>query len=157
MEHNNIGVDLERHTVKTLCVMMSIVGYGITNISEGDTDPDFHGDEHGGFSTIISMTQEQLVGIGSDKLPSLPWDPGVHLVSRLCHLMMDQVEPESHILHSGLVLRGLAGACSMERDNFSFLILMIEYEDGWADITSIEVLLPMQLLTTGPVSTGIPA
>jgi hypothetical protein len=113
-------------------VMVSILGHGIADISEGNTDPDSHGDEHGGLPTVISMTQEQLVGIGSDKLPSFPWDPGVHLVSRLFHLMMAQVAPESHILHSGLVLRGLAGACPMERDNFSLLILMIEYGDGWA-------------------------
>jgi hypothetical protein len=127
-------------------VMMSILGHGITDISEGDTDPDSHGDEHGGISTVSTMTQEQLVGIGSDKLPSLPWDPGVHLVSRLFHLMMAQVTPESHIFHSRLVLSWLAGACPMERDNFSLLILMIKYGDGWEDITSIEVLLPMQLL-----------
>jgi hypothetical protein len=144
--HNNIGVDHQRQTVETLCMMMSILGHGIADISEGDTDPDSHGDEHGGLSTVSTMTQEQLVGIGSDELPSFPWDPGVHLVSRLFHLMMAQVAPESHILHSGLVLRGLAGACPMERDSFSFLILMIEYGDGWADITSTEVLLPMQLL-----------
>jgi hypothetical protein len=60
--------------------------------------------------------------------------------------MMAQVVPESHILHSGLVLRGLAGACPMERDSFSFLILMIEYGDGWADTTSTKVLLPVQPL-----------
>jgi hypothetical protein len=60
--------------------------------------------------------------------------------------MMAQVAPESNILHSWMVLRGLAGACPMERDNFSLLILMIEYGDGWADVASIEVLLQMQLL-----------
>jgi hypothetical protein len=54
--------------------------------------------------------------------------------------------PKSHILHSGLVLSGLAGDFPMERDNFSLLILMIEYGYGWADINSIEVLLLMQLL-----------
>jgi hypothetical protein len=58
---------------------------------------------------VISMTQEQLAGIGSDKLPSFPWDPGVHFVSRLFHFMMTQVAPESHILHLGLVLSGPAG------------------------------------------------
>jgi hypothetical protein len=57
--------------------------------------------------------------------------------------MMAQVALESNILHSWMVLRGLAGACPMERDSFSLLILMIEYGDGWEDITSTEVLLPM--------------
>jgi hypothetical protein len=93
-------------------MMVRILGHGIKNISEGDTDPDPQGDEHGGISTVISMTHEQLVGIGSDKLPSFPWDPRVHLVSRLFHLMMTQAALESHILHSGLVLSGLAGGLS---------------------------------------------
>ena len=35
-------------------------------------------DEHKGLLTVISLTQEQLYEIGSDKLPSLPWDPGAH-------------------------------------------------------------------------------
>jgi hypothetical protein len=33
-------------------------------------------DEHRGLLTVISFTQEQLEEIGSDKLPSLPWDSG---------------------------------------------------------------------------------
>jgi hypothetical protein len=88
MAHNNIGVDHQRQTIETLCMMMSILGLGIADISESDADPDSHGDEHGGISTVSTMTQKQLVGIGSDELPSLPWDLGVHLVSRLFHLMM---------------------------------------------------------------------
>jgi hypothetical protein len=73
--YNRIGVDHHRQTVETLCVMVSIIGQGIADISEGDTDTDSHEDEHGGLPTVISMTQEQLAGIGSDKLPSFPWDP----------------------------------------------------------------------------------
>ena len=34
-------------------------------------------DEHIGLLTMISLTQEQLEEIGSDKLPSFPWDPEV--------------------------------------------------------------------------------
>jgi hypothetical protein len=117
MVDNNIGVDHQRQTVETLCVMMSILGHGITYISDGDIDPNSHGDEHGGLSTVSTMTQKQLVGIGSDKLPSFPWDLGA------CPRERD-----------------------MERDNFSLLIIMIEYGDGWAYITSIEVLLLTQLL-----------
>jgi hypothetical protein len=139
-------VDHHRQTIETLCVMVSILGHGIEHISEGDTDTDSHGDEHGGLPTVISMTQEKLVGIASDKLPSFPWDLGVHFVSRLFHLIMTQVAPKSYILHFRLVLSGLAGACPMERDSFSLLILVIEYGDGWVDTTSTEVLLPMQLL-----------
>jgi hypothetical protein len=60
--------------------------------------------------------------------------------------MMAQVAPKSHTLHSGLVLRGFAGACPMERDRSSLLILMIEYGYGWADVTSTEILLQVQLL-----------
>jgi hypothetical protein len=95
---------------------------------------------------VINMTQEQLVGIGSDQLPSLPWDPGIHFVSRLFHFMMTQVAPESHILHFGLVLSGLARTCLMERDSFSLLIIMIEHGDGWAGTTSTEILLRIQFL-----------
>jgi hypothetical protein len=124
-------------------VMVSIIGQGIADISEGDTDTDSHEDEHGGLQTVISMTHEQLAGIGSDKIPSLPWDPGVHFVSRLFHFMMTQVVPESHILHFGLVLSGLAGACPMEQDNFSLLIIMIEHGDGWEGTTSTKILLQM--------------
>jgi hypothetical protein len=50
-------------------------------------DGEHHGpeieDEHRGLLTVISLTQEQLEEIGSDKLPSLPWDLGVHLASRM--------------------------------------------------------------------------
>jgi hypothetical protein len=109
-----IGVDHHRQIVESLCMMVSIIGHGIENISEGNTNTYSHEDEHEGLPTVISMTQEQLAGIGSDKLPIFPWDPGVHFVSRLFHLMMTQVVPESHILHFGLVLRGLVGACPME-------------------------------------------
>jgi hypothetical protein len=56
-------------------------------------------DEHIGILTVISLTQEQLEEIGSDKLPSLPWDLGVHRVSRMFHYMMTRVVPESHTLH----------------------------------------------------------
>ena len=126
-------VDHVRQIVETWCVMVRIIDQVIT-------------DERSGLLTVISSTQEQLAETGSDKLPSFPWDPRVHFVSRLFHLMMTQVAPESHILHFGLVLRGLAGAYPMERDNFSLLILMIEHGDGWADTTSTEVLLPMHLL-----------
>jgi hypothetical protein len=35
-------------------------------------------DEHRGLLTVISLTQEPLDEIGSDKLPSFPWDPRVH-------------------------------------------------------------------------------
>ena len=40
-------------------------------------------DEHIGILTLISLTQEQLEEIGSDKLPSFPWYLGVHLASRM--------------------------------------------------------------------------
>jgi hypothetical protein len=42
-------------------------------------------DELRGLLTMISLTQEQLEEIGSDKLPSWPWDPRVHWVSWMFH------------------------------------------------------------------------
>jgi len=76
------------------------------------------------------------VGTGSDELPSFPWDPRVHFFCRLSQLMMIQVVPKSHILHFGSVLRGFIGACPTERDMLSIFIIMIEYRDDWASVTS---------------------
>jgi hypothetical protein len=67
---SRIEVDRHRQIVETWCVMVSITGHGIA-------------DEHRELLTVISLTQEKLEEIGSDKLPSLPWDPGVHLASRM--------------------------------------------------------------------------
>jgi len=61
--------------------------------------------EHIGLLTMISLTQEQFEEIGIDKLPSLPWDPGVRFVSTI--FMLTQVAPESHTLHLGWVWSGL--------------------------------------------------
>jgi hypothetical protein len=68
-------------------------------------------DEHIGLPTVISLTHEQLVETGSDKLPSFPWDSKVHLVRRMFHYMTIEVAPESHTLHLGLVWSGPAGTC----------------------------------------------
>jgi hypothetical protein len=102
--------------------------------------------EHKGLLTVISLTQEQLEEIGSDKLPSFPWDPGVDLVNRVLQFLMTQVVPESHILHFGLVLSGPIGTCPMERDSFSLLIVMIGHGDGWEGITSTKMSLYMSFL-----------
>jgi hypothetical protein len=103
-------------------------------------------DEHRGLLTVISLTQEQLDEIGSDKLPSFPWDPGVHWVSRMFHYMMTQVAPESHTLHQGSVWSGPAGICPIERGIFSLLIIMIGHGDGWIGTSSTEMSLQIQFL-----------
>jgi hypothetical protein len=36
--YNRIEVDHHRKTIETWCMMVSIIGQGITDISEGDTD-----------------------------------------------------------------------------------------------------------------------
>jgi hypothetical protein len=51
--------------------------------------------------------------------------------------------PESNILHSWMVLRGLAGTFSKGQDMFSLLILVIEYGGGWVDVDSTEI--PLQV------------
>jgi hypothetical protein len=107
----------------------------VSNIGQVSTD------EHRGLSTVISPTQEQLAETGSDKLPSFPWDPRVHFVSRMFYVMLTQVALESHTLHLGLVWNGPAGTCFMERDIFSLLIIMIEHGDGWEGTTSIGMFL----------------
>ena len=68
-------------------------------------------DEHRGLLTVISLTQEQLEEIGSDKLPNFPWDPVVRFVSTM--IMLTQVSPESHTLHHGLVWSGSTNTCLM--------------------------------------------
>jgi hypothetical protein len=55
--------------------------------------------EHRGILTVISLTQEQSDEIGSDKIPSLPWDLRFHWVSQVFHYMMTLVALESHTLH----------------------------------------------------------
>jgi hypothetical protein len=44
-------------------MIMSILGCGIIDISNGEIDSDSHRDEHGGISTVINMTHEKLVGL----------------------------------------------------------------------------------------------
>jgi hypothetical protein len=122
-------------------VMMSIIAQVMADSSDDDTHTDSHEDENRGLPTVINLTQEQLEKIGSDKLPSFPWDPGVHFVSRMFHCMMTHIAPESHILHLGLVWSGLVGTCLMKRCSFSLLIIMIDHGDGWAGVTSTKLPL----------------
>jgi hypothetical protein len=130
---NRIEVDRHRQPIETWCVMVSIIGQVIAG-------------EHRGLMAVISPTQEQLEKIGSDKLPSLPWDPGVHLASRMFHYRATQVALESHICHHGLVWSGPAGTCPMERGSFSLLIIRIGHGGGRASTTSTETFSQMQFL-----------
>ena len=122
-----------RQTVETCCVMVSIIDLVMI-------------DERSGLLTVIGPAQEQLAEVGSDKLPSFPWDSGVHLVSRMFHYMTTQVAPESHTLHLGLVWSGSAGTCPMGRDLFFLLIIMIGHGDIWTGTSSTEVSMPIQFL-----------
>ena len=56
----------------------SILGHGTGDILEVATYLDSHWDEGGVLSTVTGGAHQQLVGIGSDELPNLTWDPGVH-------------------------------------------------------------------------------
>jgi hypothetical protein len=85
-----IGVDHQGQTVEALRVMESILGRGTEDISKVATYSDSHWDESGVLSTVIGREHQQLVGIGSDELPNLTWDPGFHLVNSLFHLMSIQ-------------------------------------------------------------------
>jgi hypothetical protein len=134
-------VDCVGQIVENLCVMMSIIAQVMADSSDDDTHTDSHEDENRGLPTVISLTQEQLEKIGSDKLPSFPWDPGVHFVSKMFHYVMTHIASESHILHLVLVLSGPLGTSLMKRGSFSLLIIMINHGDGWAGITSTELPL----------------
>jgi hypothetical protein len=101
-------------------------------------------DEHIGILTVISLTHEQLEEIGSDKLPSFPWDPGVCFVSTM--FMLTHVAPESHTLHLGLVWSWSAGTCPMGRDLSFRLIIMIGHGDVWIGTSSTEMPLEIQFL-----------
>jgi hypothetical protein len=103
-------------------------------------------DQHRGLLTVISLTQEQLEEVGSDKLPTLPWDPGVHLASRISDYMMIQVAPENHTLHLGLGWSGSAGTCPTGRDLFFRLIIMILHGDVWTGTSSTKVSSLIQFL-----------
>jgi hypothetical protein len=70
--------------------MESTLGHGTEDISEVATYSDSHWDEDGGISKVTSRAYQQLVGIGSDELPNLTWDPEVHLVSSWFHIMRIQ-------------------------------------------------------------------
>jgi hypothetical protein len=72
---SRIEVGCHRQPVETWYVMVSIIVQMIV-------------DEHRGLMTVISLTQEPLGEIGSDKHPSLPWDLGDYLVSRMFHYVM---------------------------------------------------------------------
>jgi hypothetical protein len=95
---------------------------------------------------MINMTHEQLAEIGSDKLPSLPWDLRVHFVSRMFHYMMTlgcAREPHTP------PWVGLEWACrdlSYGARQFSLLIIMIGHGDGGEGTTSTEMFLQMQFL-----------
>jgi hypothetical protein len=56
--YNRIWVDHQRQIVERLGMMVSIVGHGITDFSEGDIDLNSHEGERGGILTVISMTHE---------------------------------------------------------------------------------------------------
>jgi hypothetical protein len=71
-------------------VMESILGHGTEDISEVATYSDSHWDEGGGISIVTSRAHQQLVGIGSNELPNLTWDLGVHWFKILFHLMRIQ-------------------------------------------------------------------
>jgi hypothetical protein len=133
MTYNRSEVDRVRQTVETWGVMASIIDLVMT-------------DERSGLLTVIILAQEQLAEIGSDKIPSFPWDLGVHLVSRMFHYMKTQVAPESHTLHLGLVWSGLVGTFPMGRDLFFLLIILIGHGDVWIGTSSTEVSMPIQFL-----------
>jgi hypothetical protein len=88
--YSRIGVDHQGQTVEFLGVMESILGHGTEDNSEVATYSDSHWDEGGQISTVTSRAHQQLVGIGSDELPNLTWDPGDHWVKSLFHLMRIQ-------------------------------------------------------------------
>jgi hypothetical protein len=85
-----IGVDHHGQTVEALGVMESILGHGTKNISEVAIYSDSHWDNGGVLSTVTIRAHQQLMGIGSDELPNLTWDPRVHWVNSLVHLMRIQ-------------------------------------------------------------------
>jgi hypothetical protein len=71
-------------------MMESILGHGTEDISKVATYSVSHWDEGGVISTVTCRAHQQLVGVGSDELPNLTWDPGVHLVNSLFHFMRIQ-------------------------------------------------------------------
>jgi hypothetical protein len=120
-----------RQAVETWCVIVSIIDQVTTY-------------EHRGLLIVISFTQEQLEEIGSDKIPSLPWDPRVRFLITM--LMLTQVSLESHTLHLGLVGSGSVGTCPMGRDPSFHVIIMIGHGDIWIGTYSTEIPLQIQFM-----------
>jgi hypothetical protein len=85
--YNRIGVDHQGQTIEFLGVMESILGHGTEDNSKVATYSDSHWDEGGQISTVTNRAHQQLLGVGSDELPNLIWDPRVHWVDSLFHLM----------------------------------------------------------------------
>jgi hypothetical protein len=133
MTYSRSEVDCVRQTIETWYVTVSLIDQVMT-------------DEHRGLQTVISPAQEQPVETGSDKLPTLPWDPGVHLVSRMFDYMVTQGAPQSHTLHLGFVWSGFAGTCPMGRDLFFRLAIMIGHGEVWIGTSSTETPIQIQFL-----------
>jgi hypothetical protein len=138
-------------------VMESILSRGTEDILEVDIGSDSHRDEDGGtidwprgLPKVISMAQQQLVGMEVVDFQIFHGIRGIQLVGSLLHLMMVQVAPTSDILHSWIFMRGLVGIHSIWQDKFSLLILRIEYGDGFVDFGSTGIPLQVQLLDSGP-------
>jgi hypothetical protein len=131
--YNRSEVDCVRQTIETWYVTVSLIDQVMT-------------DEHRGLQTVISPAQEQPAETGSDKLPTLPWDPGVHLASRMSDYMVTQGAPQSHTLHLGFVWSGFAGTCPMGRDLFFRLAIMIGHGEVWIGTSSTEMPIQIQFL-----------
>jgi hypothetical protein len=96
------------------------------------------------------MAQQPSLRIGSGGLPNWLWDPGIHLVGSLLHFLMDRVAPTSGLLHSWIVIRGLARIRSIWRDKFSLLVPRIGYGGGFADFGFAGTPLQIVLLDSRP-------
>jgi hypothetical protein len=101
-------------------------------------------------STVISMAQHHSLGVGSGGIPNWLWDPGIHLVGSLLDFLMDRVAPTSGLLHSWIVMRGLARIRSIWRDKFSLLVPKIGYGGGFVDFGSAGTPLQILLLDSRP-------
>ena len=57
------------------------------------------------FPIVISGAQQQSVGMESGGLSFWLWDPGIYMVGRLLHLLLDRVVIATNLLHSWFIMR----------------------------------------------------
>jgi hypothetical protein len=86
---------------------------------------------------VISVSQQQLAGLGSGGIPIWWWDLSIHLSDILLQMMMMRIDIVMNVmglLYFWYVSRGEVDTYSIWKDIISFLIPKIEAGSGFANL-----------------------